>query len=70
MVLKSFVSTISIILKILLNPQYQRFQVAIDENKEQETLIIDLKSINKNEIINTTINKSSIKSMQNFNLYK
>ena len=32
-----------------------------ERNKEKETLIIDLKSIQKNEIINSKVSKSSIK---------
>ncbi len=63
MVLKSFVSGNLDNIKNFTKPSVLKsFKVAIDDrNKEQETLIIDLKSINKNEIINTTINKSSIK---------
>ena len=40
----------------------QSFKSAINErNKEQETLIIDLKSIQKNEIISSKISRSAIK---------
>ena len=40
----------------------QSFKTAInDRNKEQETLIIDLKSIQKNEIISSKISRTAIK---------
>ena len=40
----------------------QSFKTAInDRNKEQETLIIDLKSIQKNEITNSKISRTAIK---------
>ena len=38
------------------------FKAAIEErNKENETLIIDLKSIKENKIVKSTVTKSSIK---------
>ena len=41
---------------------FKSFKSAIDErNKEQETLIIDLKSIKENKITKATITKTSIK---------
>ncbi len=63
MVLKSFVSGNLDDIKNFTKPSVLKsFKVAVDErNKEQETLIIDLKSITENKIVKTTINKSSIK---------
>ena len=63
MVLESFVSGNLDNIKNYTKPSvFKSFKSAIDErNKEQETLIIDLKSINKNKISKVTISKSSIK---------
>ena len=63
MVLKSFVNGNLEDIKNFTKPSVLKsFKLAIDErNKEEETLIIDLKSINENEIVKSTINKSSIK---------
>ena len=63
MVLKSFVSgNLDNIKNFTKASVLKSFKAAIDDrNKEQETLIIDLKSINENKIVKTTINKSSIK---------
>ena len=63
MVLKSFVNgNLDNIKKFTKPSVLKSFKVAIDDrNKEQETLIIDLKSITENKITKTTINKSSIK---------
>ncbi len=63
MVLNSFVSGNLDDIKEFTKPSViSSFKVAINErNKEKETLLIDLKSINKNEIIKSTITKSAIK---------
>ena len=63
MVLDGFVSGNLDNIKNFTKPSVLKsFKVAIDDrNKEKETLIIDLKSIEKNEIIRSTISKSSIK---------
>ena len=63
MVLESFVSGNLDNIKNYTKPSvFNSFKSAIDErNREQETLIIDLKSINKNKISKVTISKSSIK---------
>ena len=63
MVLESFVSGNLDNIKDFTKPSvFNSFKSAIDErNREQETLIIDLKSINKNKIAKVTITKSSIK---------
>ena len=63
MVLESFVSgNLEDIKNFTKTSVFKSFKSAIDErNKEQETLIIDLKSIKENKIIKSTINKSSIK---------
>ena len=63
MVLDSFVSGNLDNIKNFTKPSVLKsFKAAIDDrNKEKETLIIDLKSIEKNEIIRSTISKSSIK---------
>ena len=63
MVLNSFVSGNLDNIKDFINPSVLKsFKDAIDErNKENETLIIDLKSIEKNKIIKSTVTKSSIK---------
>ena len=63
MVLNSFVSgNLDSIKDYTKLSVLKSFKAAIDErNKEQEKLIIELKSIKKNKIIKSTINKSSIK---------
>ena len=63
MVLESFVSGNLDNIRNFTKPTvFKSFKTAIDErNKEQETLIIDLKSIKENKITNVTITKSSIK---------
>ena len=63
MVLESFVSgNLENIKEFTKSSVYKSFKSAIDErNKEQETLIIDLKSIKVNKIIKATITKTSIK---------
>ena len=63
MVLESFVSgNLENIKKFTKTSVFKSFKSAIDErNKEQETLIIDLKSIKENKIIKATITKTSIK---------
>ncbi len=63
MVLNSFVSGDLENIKDFTKPSVLKsFKAAIDDrNKEQEVLIIDLKSIKENKIIKSTINKSSIK---------
>ena len=63
MVLESFVSGNLENIKNFTKPSVLKsFKSAIDErNSEQETLIIDLKSIKENKILKATITKSSIK---------
>ena len=63
MVLQSFVSGNLDNIKNFTKPSvFKSFKAAIDErNREQETLIIDLKSIKENKIAKTTVTKSSIK---------
>ena len=63
MVLESFVSGNLENIKNFTKPSvFKSFKSAIDErNSEQETLIIDLKSIKENKITKATITKSSIK---------
>ena len=63
MVLKSFVSGNLDNVKNFIKPSVLKsFKGAIDDrNKENETLIIDLKSIEKNQIVSSVITKSSIK---------
>ena len=63
MVLNSFVSgNLDSIKDYTKLSVLKSFKAAIDErNKEQEKLIIELKSIKKNKIIKSTINRSSIK---------
>jgi len=61
MVLKSFVNGNLDNIKDFTKPSVlKNFKTVIDErNKEQETLIIDLKSIQKNEILSSKITKST-----------
>ena len=63
MVLESFVSgNLENIKEFTKSSVFKSFKTAIDErNKEQETLIIDLKSIKENKIIKASITKTSIK---------
>ena len=63
MVLESFVSgNLENIKNFTKSSVFKSFKSAIDErNKEQETLIIDLKSIKENKITKATITKTSIK---------
>ena len=63
MVLESFVSgNLENIKEFTKSSVFKSFKTAIDErNKEQETLIIDLKSIKENKIIKATITKTSIR---------
>ncbi len=63
MVLESFVSgNLANIKNFTKASVLKSFKSAIDErNKEQETLIIDLKSIKENKITKATITKTSIK---------
>ena len=63
MVLKSFVSGNLDTIKDFIKPSVLKsFKVAIDDrNKENETLIIDLKSVEKNEIVSSVITKTAIK---------
>ena len=63
MVLKSFVDgNLDNIKNFTKDSVLQSFKSAINErDKEKETLIIDLRSIQKNEIISSKISKSSIK---------
>jgi predicted lipid-binding transport protein (Tim44 family) len=50
---------------------FKSFKSAIDErNKEQETLIIDLKSVKESKITKATITKSSIKLNVSFATYQ
>ena len=63
MVLNSFVSGNLDKIKDFTKPSVLKsFKAAIEErNKENETLIIDLKSIKENKIVKSTVTKSSIK---------
>ncbi len=63
MVLESFVSgNLENIKNFTKLSVFKSFKSAIDErNKEQETLIIDLKSIKENQITKATITKTTIK---------
>ena len=63
MVLKSFVSGNLDTIKDFIKPSVLKsFKGAIDDrNKENETLIIDLKSVEKNEIVSSVITKTAIK---------
>ena len=72
MVLESFVSGNLENIKNFTKPSVLKsFKSAIDErNNEQETLIIDLKSIKENKISKATITKSSIKLNVIFETYQ
>ena len=63
MVLDSFVSgDLENIKKFTKSSVFKSFKSAIDErNKDQETLIIDLKSIKENKITKAAITKTSLK---------
>ena len=63
MVLESFVSgDLENIKDFTKTSVLKSFKSAIDDrNKEQETLVIDLKSIKENKIIKTSVTKSFIK---------
>ena len=63
MVLTSFVSGDLDNIKNFIKPSvFKSFKIAIDDrNKENEKLVIDLKSFKRQEILKTEINKSSIK---------
>ncbi len=63
MVLESFVNGNLENIKNFTKPSvFKSFKSAVDErNREQETLIIDLKSIKENKITKVTLTKSSIK---------
>tara|TARA_B100001093_G_scaffold407159_1_gene395746 strand:+ start:1386 stop:2015 length:630 start_codon:yes stop_codon:yes gene_type:complete len=63
MVLTSFVSGNLDSVKNFIKPSVLKsFKVAIDDrNKENETLVIDLKSFKRQEILRSEINKSAIK---------
>ena len=72
MVLKSFVSGDLKNIKDFTKPSvFKSFKSAIDErNKEQETLIIDLKSIKENKITKSIITKTSIKLNVKFETFQ
>ena len=63
MVLTSFVNGDLDNVKNFIKPSVLKsFKIAIDDrNKEKETLVIDLKSFKRQEILKSEINKSSIK---------
>lgn len=63
MVLNSFVNGNLDNVRDFIKPSvFKSFKIAIEErNKENELLVIDLKSIQENKIIKSTITKSSIK---------
>ena len=72
MVLDSFVSgNLENIKNFTKSSVFKSFKSAIDErNKEQETLIIDLKSIKENKITKATITKTSIKLNVTFKTFQ
>ena len=72
MVLESFVSgNLESIKNFTKSSVFKSFKSAIDErNKEQETLIIDLKSIKENKITKATITKTSIKLNVTFETFQ
>ena len=72
MVLDSFVSgNLENIKNFTKSSVFKSFKSAIDErNKEQETLIIDLKSIKENKITKATITKTSIKLNVTFETFQ
>ena len=72
MVLESFVSgNLEDIKNFTKTSVFKSFKSAIDErNKEQETLIIDLKSIKENKITKVTVTKSYIRLNVIFETYQ
>ena len=72
MVLESFVSGDLKNIKDFTKPSvFKSFKSAIDErNKEQETLIIDLKSMKENKITKSNITKTSIKINVKFETFQ
>ncbi len=72
MVLESFVSGNLENIKNFTKPSvFKSFKSAIDDrNKEQETLVIDLKSIKENKITKATITKTSIKLSVTFETFQ
>ena len=72
MVLDSFVSgNLENIKSFTKSSVFKSFKSAIDErNKEQETLIIDLKSIKENKITKAAVNKTSIKLNVTFETFQ
>jgi len=72
MVLDSFVSgNLENIKNFTKSSVYKSFKSAVDERKkEQETLIIDLKSIKENKITKATITKTSIKLNVTFETFQ
>ena len=72
MVLDSFVSgNLENIKNFTKASVLKSFKSAIDErNKEQETLIIDLKKIKENKITKVTVTKTSIKLNVNFETFQ
>ena len=72
MVLDSFVSgNLENIKNFTKSSVFKSFKSAVDErNKEQETLIIDLKSIKENKITKATITKTSIKLNVTFETFQ
>lgn len=72
MVLKGFVDgNLENIKNFTKDSVLRSFRSAINErDKEQETLIIDLKSIQKNEIISSKVSKSAIKISVIFETYQ
>ena len=72
MVLESFVSgNLESTKNFTKSSVFKSFKSAIDErNKEQETLIIDLKSIKENKITKATITKTSIKLNVTFETFQ
>ena len=72
MVLESFVSgNLEDIKNFTKTSVFKSFKSAIDErNKEQETLIIDLKSTKKNKITKVTVTKSFIRLNVIFETYQ
>ena len=72
MVLESFVSgNLENIKNFTKSSVFKSFKSAIDErNKDQETLIIDLKKIKENKITKATITKTSIKLNVTFETFQ
>ena len=72
MVLESFTNGDLNTVKDFIKPSVlESFKNAIDDrNKDNETLIIDLKSIEKNEILSHKITKTVVKILSLLNLNK